>query len=173
MIRVDRGWDAVEGEQEGKSAAARRRVPILDPLARELAAHKLRARGDGGELVFGRAASEPFIPSTVRARALKAWEAENKRRVKAARDAGEDPERVQLLDPIMLHEARHTCASLLIAAGVNAKALSTIMGHATIAMTFDTYGHLMPGGLDEAARATNAYLARVAGELPALRVVGA
>jgi len=27
-------------------------------------------------------------------------------------------------------------------------------------MTFDTYGHLMPGGLDEAAAATNAYLAR-------------
>ena len=28
------------------------------------------------------------------------------------------------------------------------------MGHATIAMTFDTYGHLMPGGLDEAAAQT-------------------
>ena len=40
----------------------------------------------------------------------------------------------------------------MIAAGVNAKALSSIMGHATIAMTFDTYGHLMPGSLDEAAR---------------------
>jgi hypothetical protein len=48
---------------------------------------------------------------------------------------------------------------MLIAAGVNAKALSVIMGHATIAMTFDTYGHLMPGGLDEAAAAANAYLA--------------
>jgi hypothetical protein len=30
-------------------------------------------------------------------------------------------------------------------------------------MTFDTYGHLMPGGLDEAAAATNAYLAKLAG----------
>jgi len=38
------------------------------------------------------------------------------------------------------------------------------MGHAKIAMTFDTYGHLMPGGLDEAAMATNAYLARLNGE---------
>lgn len=28
-------------------------------------------------------------------------------------------------------------------------------------MTFDTYGHLMPGGLDEAAAATNACLARL------------
>jgi len=50
--------------------------------------------------------------------------------------------------PITLHEARHTCASLLIAAGVNAKALSVIIGHATIAMTFDVYGKLMPGGLE-------------------------
>jgi hypothetical protein len=65
---------------------------------------------------------------------------------------------VERLEPLMLHEARYTCASLMIAAGVNAKALSTIMGHATIAMTFDTYGHLMPGWLDESARATNAYL---------------
>jgi integrase len=60
----------------------------------------------------------------------------------------------------------------MIAAGVNAKALSVIMGHATIAMTFDTYGHLMPGGLDEAAAATNAYLARLTGERPAMTVVG-
>jgi integrase len=66
----------------------------------------------------------------------------------------------------------HTCASLLIAAGVNPKALSVIMGHATIAMTFDTYGHLMPGGLDEAAAAANAYLARQAGGAPMLAVVG-
>jgi integrase len=75
------------------------------------------------------------------------------------------------VDPLTLHEARHTCASLLIAAGVNAKALSVIMGHATIAMTFDTYGHLMPGGLDEAAAAANAYLAGD-GKRPALRLVG-
>jgi len=29
-------------------------------------------------------------------------------------------------------------------------------------MTFDTYGHLMPGGLDEATAATDAYLAQLA-----------
>jgi hypothetical protein len=42
--------------------------------------------------------------------------------------------------------------------------------YALFAMTFDTYGHLMPGGLDEAAAATNAYLARL-GERPALKLV--
>jgi hypothetical protein len=38
-------------------------------------------------------------------------------------------------------------------------------------MTFDTYGHLMPGGLDEAAAATNAYLAPLGGGPPELVVV--
>ena len=48
---------------------------------------------------------------------------------------------------------RHTFASLMIAAGVNAKALSTYMGHAIISITLDRYGHLMPGNEAEAARA--------------------
>jgi hypothetical protein len=43
------------------------------------------------------------------------------------------------------------------------------MGHSTIAMTSDTYGHLMPGGLDEAAAATKFYLAPLA-EGPALKL---
>jgi integrase len=64
------------------------------------------------------------------------------------------------LDPITLHECRHTFASLMIAAGVNAKALSTYMGHATISITLDCYGHLMPGNEDEAAGLLDAYLER-------------
>jgi integrase len=168
VIRVQRGWDAIEGEQAGKSAAAKRRVPILDALAVELIAHRDRTRRVGDALVFGRTAMLPFNPESIRRDTLAAWEAENDRRTKVADEAGEG---VTLLSPITLHEARHTCASLMIAAGVNAKALSTIMGHATIAMTFDTYGHLMPGGLDEAAAQANAYLARVGGERPALAIV--
>jgi len=44
---------------------------------------------------------------------------------------------------------------VLIASGANPKVVQRIMGHATIAMTFDTYGHLMPDGLDRAAAAAN------------------
>jgi integrase len=40
VIHVSSGWDAIEGEQDTKSAAGKRRVPILDPLATELTAHK-------------------------------------------------------------------------------------------------------------------------------------
>ena len=46
----------------------------------------------------------------------------------------------------------------MIAAGVNAKALSTFMGHANISITMDRYGHLMPGSEEEAAALLDSYL---------------
>ncbi len=104
--------------------------------------------------MFGLNAEEPFFPSTTRHRALGAWKAANDARLAAAKRAGVDVLTVGLLEPIALHEARHTRASVFIAAGANPK----IMGHASIQMTFDRYGHLMPGGLDEAAERVNAYL---------------
>jgi integrase len=63
-----------------------------------------------------------------------------------------------LLEPIGLHECRHTFASLMIAAGVNAKALSTYMGHSSITITLDRYGHLFPGNEDQAAARLDTYL---------------
>jgi Phage integrase family len=39
---------------------------------------------------------------------------------------------------------RHAAASFLIAQGCNPKRLLTLMGHSSIQMTFDTYGHLFP-----------------------------
>lgn len=48
----------------------------------------------------------------------------------------------------------------MIAAGVNAKALSTYMGHSKIAVTYDLYGHLMPGNESEAAGLLDAFLER-------------
>jgi len=52
----------------------------------------------------------------------------------------------------------------MIGAGVNAKALSTYMGHAAIAITLDRYGHLMPGNESEAAGLLDAYLKRASSE---------
>ena len=46
----------------------------------------------------------------------------------------------------------------MIAAGVNAKALSVFMGHSSIKVTFDLYGHLMPGTEAEAAALLDTYL---------------
>jgi integrase len=59
-----------------------------------------------------------------------------------------------------LHECRYTCASVWIAAGVNPEAITTFMGHANISTTFDLYGHLMPGGEDDALVLLDAYYQR-------------
>ncbi|UQD96147.1 tyrosine-type recombinase/integrase [Bradyrhizobium japonicum] len=41
-----------------------------------------------------------------------------------------------------MHSLRHACASLWIESGKNPKRIQKLMGHSTIQMTFDTYGHL-------------------------------
>jgi integrase len=87
----------------------------------------------------------------VRLRAATAWKKENDKR--------KEREEKVLLEPIGLHEARHTFASLLIAAGVNVKAISNYMGHSSITITLDRYGHLMPGHEAEAVEKIDAYLA--------------
>ena len=51
----------------------------------------------------------------------------------------------------------------MIAAGVNAKALSTYMGHSSVTITFDRHGHLMPGNEQEAAGLLDDFLRRAQG----------
>ena len=139
LIRVERGWDPSAGEIELKSRAGRRKVPIAAVLRDYLAEHLARTGREGSELIFGNTAEQPFTGNRVQARADDAWS-----------DAG--------LERLTPHAGRHTFASLMIAAGVNAKALSTFMGHSKIAVTLDLYGHLMPGSEGEAAELLDAYL---------------
>ena len=49
------------------------------------------------------------------------------------------------------HDLRHTCAALLIAQGAHPKEIQERLGHSTITLTFDRYGHLLPS-LDERLR---------------------
>ncbi|MGZ4380862.1 MAG: tyrosine-type recombinase/integrase [Gaiellaceae bacterium] len=139
VIRVELAWDVREGEIEPKSHAGRRTVPIAAALRDYLVEHKQQASGN--DRIFARPDGHAFDAPTVDARAKTAW-----------RRAG--------LEPITMHEARHTFASLMIAAGVNAKALATYMGHASVTITYDRYGHLMPGNEVEAAALLDAYLER-------------
>ena len=143
LIRVERSFDpAAKVMIEPKTRAGKRTVPISKVLREHLIAHRLRSGRSTG-LAFGRTADTPHSPSTI-LRAQDAWEAST-------------------LQRIGLHEARHTFASLMIAAGVNAKALSTYMGHATVTITLDRYGHLFPGNEEEAAGLLDAYLDRSTG----------
>jgi len=45
---------------------------------------------------------------------------------------------------IRFHDLRHTCASLMLQAGVTIVAVSRILGHADVRITLDRYGHLAP-----------------------------
>jgi integrase len=55
------------------------------------------------------------------------------------------------LPPIRLHDLRHSVASILLAQGVHPKVVSEQLGHATIALTLDTYSHVIPSLQREAA----------------------
>lgn len=45
---------------------------------------------------------------------------------------------------IRLYDLRHSCATLLLAAGENPKVVSERLGHASIVLTLDTYSHCLP-----------------------------
>ena len=52
---------------------------------------------------------------------------------------------------IRFYDLRHTHASLLIAEGVHPKKIAERLGHASIKLTMDTYGHLFDGSDRESA----------------------
>ena len=60
------------------------------------------------------------------------------------------------LDGLHPHQLRHTAASLAISAGANVKAVQRMLGHASAAMTLDTYADLFPDDLDQVAHALDA-----------------
>ena len=52
---------------------------------------------------------------------------------------------------IKIHDLRHFHASVLLQSGQNPVLVSKRLGHSTVSMTLDVYGHLMPGWQREAA----------------------
>jgi integrase len=57
------------------------------------------------------------------------------------------------LPRITFHDLRHTCASLLFQKNVHPKLVQELLGHASVAITLDTYSHMLPGMGSEAADA--------------------
>jgi integrase len=131
----------VEGEVEPKSTSGKRAVPLISDLAKLLSDLQKRSGADARGRVFPGERGGKFSPEALAKRARQQWGA-----------AG--------LSPVGLHDCRHTFASFMIDAGVNAKALSAYMGQSSIDVTFDLYGHLMPGSEAEAASLLEAYLQR-------------
>jgi len=80
---------------------------------------------NAGDLCFAHPDGSPLDPHTV-----------THQFVKIARRAGLKAR---------LHDLRHTYASIMLAVGVNIKAISKALGHANVSITLNVYSHLLPG----------------------------
>ncbi len=118
-----------------KTKNSRRTVGLTDGAVESLRGHLARQL-EGmermgslyrpGGLVFANEVGGIVNPSNLRNRSLKAL----------LKRAG--------LPPIRFHDLRHTCATLLLSRNVNPKIVSEMLGHASIAITLDTYSHVLP-----------------------------
>jgi len=113
----------VEGTKTAASAAS---VPLLGALATELKAHRGRRPGVGDALVFRTATGRPQSRNNA-GRAIRA----------AGSRAGLGGEK--RLSP---HDLRHSCAGLLLAAGVPVPEVAAIMRHADARVTMTVYAGL-------------------------------
>ena len=62
------------------------------------------------------------------------------------------------VEGLRFHDLRHSFASFMIAAGVDPKRIQAALGHSSIMVTLDIYGHLMPGAGRDAADRFAEYL---------------
>jgi integrase len=119
-----------------------RSIPLPAFLVEKLARHLEGVPNDPDALVFTTKRGQPLRGPNWRQRV---W-------FPALNQAG--------LPTIRIHDLRHTCAALLISQGHSPKSIQAHLGHSSITVTLDTYGHLHPeerekiaAGLEEAYRA--------------------
>jgi integrase len=140
-IRVRESWDPKTGSIAPKTRTSQRTTPVPAILRRHLLSwNEAQADPSDQQMLFAGSDGKPFHAASLYRRADRAWKAEG------------------ISERLRLHQARHTYASFMIAAGVNAKAISVFMGHSSIKVTYDLYGHLMPGAESEAAELLDRFL---------------
>ena len=124
-----------------KSARSRRVLALPKPLIAALKAHREK-QDEERDLVGDAWADERIVFTTpigtpidhsADARAFKAL-------LKKAK-----------VRPTRLHDLRHTAATLLLAQGVPARIVMELLGHSQIGLTLNTYSHVSPTMLGEAA----------------------
>lgn len=126
---------------EPKTKSSRRSVPLPASLVRQLREHRaiqgeaLLKLGVRTDLVFATTEGTPIMRGNL-----------VKRHFKPALIAAKLPA------DFSLYGLRHTCASLLLQAGVHPKVVSERLGHSSTTLTMDVYSHIAPG-MQEAATA--------------------
>jgi integrase len=151
-IDVQRGWDPYEGEIAPKSEKGTRPTIITAPLDLLLTEHLRDTGREGSDLVFGNTPTRPFGSATITKRAREAWSTTRWRE-----DQQNTTPAAERIRPIGLQECRHTAVSQMLDAGITIDKVSKFMGHASITVTIDRYGHLLPGGEAEATALLDTY----------------
>lgn len=119
----------------GSTKTHRQRLVIMPATIRDLLAEHLDTIERKPEaLVFTSPKGQPLRYSNFRNRV---W-------IPATEKAG--------LADLDIHELRHTAAALMVRAGADPKLIQSQLGHSSIAITYDVYGHLFPDRLDELGR---------------------
>ena len=118
-----------------KSKTSKRKIDLAPQLTSQLKEWQLACPPTKNDLLFpGEEGKKPMDPSPmVKRHFLPA--------IKAAK-----------VPRVRFHDLRHTYASLLIDQGENPKYIQNQMGHSSINVTFDVYGHLMKDTNQKAAR---------------------
>ena len=141
-IYVRQAWSArVRKMGKPKSRRSIREVPIPAVLVAHLTEHLATRPSDGEALVFVSTRGGAFNSQSVNDRVRKEC---------ASPNVG--------LQPITLHSARHTYASLSAAAGVPITDLSEFLGHSSLELSLKTYRHLYPEARTFAKAKLDAYL---------------
>ena len=136
-----------------KSDAGRRTIPIGPALVAELRRWKLRCPPSDLNLVFPNDRNKPPSQHRIIAQFLAVQVAAG-----IAIDSGKlDAKGAAIWKPRYgLHSLRHAAASAWIKQGIDLKRLQVWIGHATIQLTIDTYGHLITDAQADAALAGGA-----------------
>ncbi|MAT06258.1 MAG: hypothetical protein CL424_14565 [Acidimicrobiaceae bacterium] len=135
-----------------KTTRSRRTIHLPGSLVDVLRQHRKRQAAERlafGEGWGGRFADEDLVFTTSIGTALDPNRV-NRQVQQIAQDAG--------LGKWTPHELRHSAASLLIAQGVPLKTISEMLGHSSIRVTADVYGHLLDDARSEAATAMEGVL---------------
>lgn len=139
VIRVRQRADYWNDLGRPKSHAGDRDVPMPDLVANTLREWRLACPKGELDLVFPTGRGNVENAANLHKREVGA----TCERAGLVRDDGRPK--------YSLHPLRHFYASWLIAQGVKPKTIQTYLGHASITMTFDTYGHWLPSDDDEQA----------------------
>lgn len=133
-----------------KTVAARRQLALPKFLTKELAGHLAEWPPGSDGFVFPAPQGGPLLRRNFRRRT---W-------LPAVRAS------VGL--PMRFHDLRHTHAAMLIAQGVHPKVIQNRLGHSSIKITLDTYGHLFEGLDEAAAERLDAAFGRATADLPTM-----